>query len=196
MIKSIFDESEEQIKREIEGEEFPPAAPEIESTQAGSSESQADILALSKLEETVLSEPQTENIKLSEADSILEIPHLREPEFVAEAESAVAPESQTPPDESFFSGAGTKTETYGQPLLVQPAFAPESKAETIRKSGLAYAAGIVLFGSIVFMLVIGWIFDWLLGTSPWGIVGGIVLGATLGFYQFFKLTAQIINDKN
>jgi F0F1-type ATP synthase assembly protein I len=68
---------------------------------------------------------------------------------------------------------------------------PQSVAETVRQSGLAYSAGIVLFASVAFMLVIGWGADVLFGSSPWGIVSGIVLGALIGFVQFFRLTSQI-----
>jgi F0F1-type ATP synthase assembly protein I len=77
----------------------------------------------------------------------------------------------------------------------RPKFVPESKAETIRKSGLAYSAAIALFGSVIFMLIMGWFADLLLGIRPWGIVIGIVLGAIIGFVQFFRLTSQIINPK-
>jgi hypothetical protein len=68
---------------------------------------------------------------------------------------------------------------------------PQSIAETVRQSGLAYSAGIVLFASVAFMLVIGWGADVLFDSSPWGIVSGIVLGALIGFFQFFRLTSQI-----
>ncbi len=68
---------------------------------------------------------------------------------------------------------------------------PESIAETVRRSGLAYTAGIAFFAAVVFMLILGWGADVLLGTSPWGIVGGIVLGSVIGFVQFFRLTSQI-----
>lgn len=68
---------------------------------------------------------------------------------------------------------------------------PQSVAETVRTSGLAWSAGIVLFASVVFMMIIGWGADLLFGSSPWGIVGGIVLGAVIGFVQFFRLTSQI-----
>lgn len=68
---------------------------------------------------------------------------------------------------------------------------PTTLAETVRQSGLAYSAGIALFASVAFMLVIGWGADVLLGTSPWGIVAGIVLGALIGFVQFFRITSQI-----
>ncbi|MBS1795228.1 MAG: AtpZ/AtpI family protein [Acidobacteria bacterium] len=68
---------------------------------------------------------------------------------------------------------------------------PPSMAETIRQSGLAYSAAIVLFGSVVFMMILGWFADLLIGSSPWGIVTGIVLGGIVGFIQFFRITAQI-----
>jgi len=68
---------------------------------------------------------------------------------------------------------------------------PQSMAETVRQSGLAWSAGIAFFAAVVFMLVIGWGADLLLGTSPWGMVGGIVLGSIIGFIQFFRLTSQI-----
>ena len=83
-----------------------------------------------------------------------------------------------------------------EPLLFQSHFTPETPAETIRKSGLAYSAALALLGSVVFMLILGWVLDSFLGTSPWCLVGGIVLGSVIGFYQFFKLTSQILkNDK-
>lgn len=68
---------------------------------------------------------------------------------------------------------------------------PQSLGENIRQSGLAYSAGIVLFASVAFMLVIGWGADLLFGSSPWGIVVGIALGALVGFFQFFRITSQI-----
>jgi F0F1-type ATP synthase assembly protein I len=67
----------------------------------------------------------------------------------------------------------------------------QSTAETVRQTGLAWSAGIAFFGAIVFMLFLGWLFDLLVGASPWGIVGGIVLGSIIGFMQFFRITRQI-----
>src|SRR4030095_12325179 len=57
---------------------------------------------------------------------------------------------------------------------------PSSSEETARRSGLAFSAGIVFFSSVVFMLFLGWIADWLIGSSPWGLVGGIILGSVIG----------------
>ena len=68
---------------------------------------------------------------------------------------------------------------------------PESMAETVRRSGLAWSAGVAFFAAVVFMMILGWGADVLLGTSPWGIVGGIILGSVIGFVQFFRLTSQI-----
>ncbi len=68
---------------------------------------------------------------------------------------------------------------------------PQSMADSVRQSGLAWSAGVAFFAAVVFMLVLGWGADVMLGTSPWGIVGGIVLGSTIGFIQFFRLTSQI-----
>ncbi len=80
--------------------------------------------------------------------------------------------------------------------MFQTDFKPESLAATARKSGLAYAAAITLFAAIAFLLGIGWIVDLFLGSSPWGKVGGIVLGSIIGFYQFFRLTSQILKDED
>lgn len=68
---------------------------------------------------------------------------------------------------------------------------PESMAETVRQSGLAWSAGIAFFGAVVFMLILGWGADLLLGTAPWGIVVGIIIGSVIGFVQFFRITSQI-----
>ena len=73
-------------------------------------------------------------------------------------------------------------------------YSPQSTAETVRQTGLAWTAGIAFFGAIVFMLFIGWLVDLLVGTSPWGIVGGIVLGSIIGFMQFFRITRQIFRS--
>ena len=72
--------------------------------------------------------------------------------------------------------------TEGKPLTV---------AETVRSSGLAWSAAIALFGAVIIMLIIGWGADLLLGSSPWGIVIGIVIGALIGFIQFFRITSEI-----
>jgi F0F1-type ATP synthase assembly protein I len=71
-------------------------------------------------------------------------------------------------------------------------YTPPNAGQTIRMTGLAWSAGISLFGSIVFMLILGWFADLLFGISPWGIVGGIVFGAVIGFVQFFRINSEIL----
>ena len=77
-----------------------------------------------------------------------------------------------------------------EPFILSEA-EPQSLSENVRQSGLAYSAGIALFASVAFMLLIGWGADLLFGSSPWGIVSGIIIGALIGFFQFFRLTSQI-----
>lgn len=83
-----------------------------------------------------------------------------------------------------------------EPDLVPVEYIPPSEGESVRRSGLAYTAGITFFGSVVFMLFLGWGADLLFGSAPWGLVGGIVLGAIIGFVQFFRITSQIFTTKN
>ena len=97
------------------------------------------------------------------------------PEVLSLFDSDSEPESEGPADEPFILSSAP----------------PESLAETSRRSGLAWSAGIAFFASVVFMLILGWGADLLLGSSPWGMVGGIVLGSVIGFVQFFRLTSQI-----
>jgi F0F1-type ATP synthase assembly protein I len=78
-----------------------------------------------------------------------------------------------------------------QPKIFQTDYKPESTAETVHNSGLAYSAAIVLFASIVFMMMLGWFVGQLIGNSTGGIVGGIILGAVIGFVQFFRITSSI-----
>ena len=68
---------------------------------------------------------------------------------------------------------------------------PASMAETVRQSGLAYSAGIAFAAAVVFMLILGWGVDLLLGSTPWGVIAGIVLGSIIGFIQLFRITSQI-----
>ena len=80
------------------------------------------------------------------------------------------------------------------PFIPLP-YSPTPQAESIRRSGLAWSAGIAFFGSVSFTLFLGWIVDILLGISPWGIIGGIVFGSIIGFVQFFRITSRIFPSK-
>lgn len=80
--------------------------------------------------------------------------------------------------------------------FVPETYIPESTDETARRSGLAYSAGIVFFVSVAFLMLLGWIADLLLGTSPFGLVAGIVIGSMIGFIQFFYISKQIYEPSN
>lgn len=67
----------------------------------------------------------------------------------------------------------------------------DNQQETNRKSGLAYAAGFSLFSAVLAGLIAGWLLDRWLGTRPWLLVVGIVLGAVAGFYQFIRVSSKL-----
>jgi len=67
----------------------------------------------------------------------------------------------------------------------------QSDQETNAKSGIAYGAAITLFFSVAVLFAFGLMLDRALGTRPWLMVGGIVLGAAVGFYQFIRLTSKL-----
>jgi ATP synthase protein I len=59
------------------------------------------------------------------------------------------------------------------------------------KSSVVYGAVLSLALSIVSCLLVGWALDRWLGTSPWLIVAGIVLGSIAGFMQFIRLMSRV-----
>ena len=65
------------------------------------------------------------------------------------------------------------------------------EAEVTRKSGLIYAAVLSFVLATVTLMGLGWALDRWLGTSPWLVVTGIVVGAAVGFYQFIRLLSRI-----
>ncbi|MCA1593667.1 MAG: AtpZ/AtpI family protein [Acidobacteria bacterium] len=62
--------------------------------------------------------------------------------------------------------------------------------ESTRKSGVAYAAGMAIFFSVLSFMGLGWLLDKWLGTG-WMMIAGIILGAVVGFYQFIRLVSTI-----
>lgn len=66
----------------------------------------------------------------------------------------------------------------------------EEREETARRSGMAYAAGLAIFFSVVSLMGVGWALDRWLGTS-WIMLAGIVLGAVVGFYEFIRIISKI-----
>lgn len=98
-----------------------------------------------------------------------------------------------------FDDVDDSSDSFGIPDTEKQPFAfsgtaPESLAETARKSGLAWSMGVVFVVSVVFMMILGWGADLLFGSAPWGLVVGIVIGALIGFYQLFRLSSQIFKQ--
>ena len=58
--------------------------------------------------------------------------------------------------------------------------------ENIRRSGPAAAAGYTLIGAILLLGGLGYALDEWRGTSPWFLLGGLLLGVTVGFYELAK----------
>jgi F0F1-type ATP synthase assembly protein I len=116
--------------------------------------------------------------------------HTIEPTNAASVEQDTSDSWPANKDAAGNDALGTPAETAFAPIE----YSPISQDETIRRSGLAWSAGIVFFSSIAFTLFLGWLADLLLGSSPWGLVGGIVLGSIIGFVQFFRITSQIFGS--
>ena len=62
--------------------------------------------------------------------------------------------------------------------------------EAARGSGIAYAAGLSIFLSVLSLMGVGWALDRYFGTG-WMMVTGIVLGAVVGFYQFIRIISRL-----
>lgn len=58
--------------------------------------------------------------------------------------------------------------------------------ENLRKSGPAASAGYTLIGAILLLGGAGYAVDSWLGSSPWGLLAGLLLGITVGFYELAK----------
>jgi len=67
----------------------------------------------------------------------------------------------------------------------------DDQQEVNRKTGLAYAAALSLFAAVLAGLIVGWLLDRWLGTWPWLLVVGLVLGSVAGFYEFIRATSKL-----
>jgi len=59
----------------------------------------------------------------------------------------------------------------------------EALNETVQRGGPAAVASYSLIGAILLFGAVGYGIDEWLGTSPWGLIGGLVVGLAVGFYQ-------------
>jgi ATP synthase protein I len=63
----------------------------------------------------------------------------------------------------------------------KPSFSPQSGL------GFAYRVGIEFISGILVGLILGYAFDYMLGTQPWGLVIMVLLGASAGLMNIFRL---------
>jgi F0F1-type ATP synthase assembly protein I len=56
----------------------------------------------------------------------------------------------------------------------------------VQRAGPAAAAGYTLIGALLLLGGIGYALDRWLGTSPWCLFGGLLLGIIVGFYELAK----------
>jgi F0F1-type ATP synthase assembly protein I len=66
----------------------------------------------------------------------------------------------------------------------------ESFQENVARSGPAAAASYGLVGAILFCGGVGYAIDAWRGTSPWFLVGGLLLGIVVGFYELVRTVLQ------
>lgn len=121
-----------------------------------------------------------------------DIPDMPPPAWppVSETAAATIEDPQLPPR------AWPPDQFGAQAQFVPETYVPEDIDETSRRSGLAYSAGIVFVISVAFLMLIGWFADLLLGSSPFGLVAGIVIGSMIGFIQLFYISKQIYEPSN
>ncbi len=62
----------------------------------------------------------------------------------------------------------------------------ESLQENIRRSGPAATASYTLVGAVLLLGGIGYLLDQWLMTLPWFLLGGLLLGMVIGFYEIAK----------
>ena len=58
--------------------------------------------------------------------------------------------------------------------------------ENVQRSGPAAGASYTLIGAIILLGGIGYAVDRWLGTSPWFLLGGLVLGIIVGMYELAR----------
>lgn len=69
--------------------------------------------------------------------------------------------------------------------------AENDEQEGRRKGALVYAAGLGIFFAVLVCLGLGWLLDRWLGTAPWLLVTGLLLGSVVGLYEFIRVTSKL-----
>ncbi len=105
------------------------------------------------------------------------------------------PETVKPPAPNEEKEENRDSNVKNNVVVARNDFIPVKPAIGVRNNGLAFSAAIGLFASVLFMLMLGWFADFILGSQPWGLVGGVVLGALIGLVQFVRTTSRIVNPR-
>jgi F0F1-type ATP synthase assembly protein I len=66
--------------------------------------------------------------------------------------------------------------------------ATEALQDNVARSGRAAGASYTLVGGIIVLGGLGYVLDGRLGTQPWLLVGGLLMGIVVGFYEIVKST--------
>ena len=66
--------------------------------------------------------------------------------------------------------------------------ATEALQDNVARSGRAAGASYTLVGGIIVLGGLGYVLDGRLGTEPWLLVGGLLMGIVVGFYEIVKAT--------
>ena len=64
----------------------------------------------------------------------------------------------------------------------------QSFEESVSQSASALGASYTLVGALLLLGGIGYAVDRWQGTSPWFLLGGLLLGVVVGFYELVKVT--------
>lgn len=64
--------------------------------------------------------------------------------------------------------------------------AAEALQDNVVRSGPVAGAGYTLIGAILLLGGLGYAVDAWLGSTPWGLIGGLLLGIVVGFYELAR----------
>lgn len=68
---------------------------------------------------------------------------------------------------------------------------PEDRYSAARSAAAGVLVPGMLFGCVVVGVLLGYFLDKWLGSSPWGLIGGLVLGSVAGVREMLKLLKKI-----
>lgn len=72
-----------------------------------------------------------------------------------------------------------------------PADSDETKSTLLHDIGPVWSIGVNFSAGVAGMGLLGWFLDRWLGTAPWILLGGVLLGLIGGFYQFIREAGAI-----